>query len=270
LTARTADKHHLYQLSVQAPEEDSRFFARQFQRLAGRPLRLFREDFCGTALLSCHVVKSHRERRALGVDLHGPTLAWGRRHNVSQLTADQRARLELRQGDVRDVRRPRADLIAALNFSYCVFKTRAEMRAYFVNARRALVGDGVLMVDAWGGSETQNEQEEYRSVSAGRGQRFTYVWDQARFDPLTYHTTCKIHFEFERGPRMRNAFVYDWRLWSLPELQELMDEAGFADVHVLWEGTDHATDEGNGVFRRVTRGAADPSWIAYVVGRPGR
>jgi hypothetical protein len=66
---------------------------------------------------------------------------------------------------------------------------------------------------------------------------------------------------------MRNAFIYDWRLWTLPEMQEIMTEAGFHDVHVLWEGSDRKTREGNGVFRRCTRGGDEEAWIAYVVGR---
>ena len=66
---------------------------------------------------------------------------------------------------------------------------------------------------------------------------------------------------------MRNAFVYDWRLWTMPELRELMAEAGFIDVHVLWEGTQAATRSGNGVFRRKEKGDADSAWIVYVVGR---
>ena len=90
---------------------------------------------------------------------------------------------------------------------------------------------------------------------------------------MTQHTkvadvvSCKIHYKFPDGSRMRNAFVYDWRLWTLPELQELMGAAGFRDVHVLWEGTDSKTDEGNGNFRRIIQDHADPAWIAYVVGR---
>ena len=77
----------------------------------------------------------------------------------------------------------------------------------------------------------------------------------------------KIHFEFRDGSRMRNAFVYDWRLWMLPEMQELMQRAGFRDVHVLWEGTERKTGQGNGVFRRVKRGGDEAAWIAYVVGK---
>jgi hypothetical protein len=105
------------------------------------------------------------------------------------------------------------------------------------------------------------EQEEKREVDG-----FTYVWDQRNFDPLTYHADCRIHFEFSDGSRMRNAFIYDWRLWTLPELRELMELAGFTGIHVLWEATERATGEGNGVFRKVTRGDADEAWIAYIVG----
>ena len=265
LTARTADKHVLYQAAVQAPETDSKFFARHFKKISGRDLRVFREDFCGTAILSCHHVKNHRENRAIGVDLHAPTLAWGQKHNVSQLDDDQRSRLQLIQANVLDVRRPKADLICALNFSYCVFKARADLRDYFVNAYKSLAPGGVLVLDSWGGSDTQTEQEEEREVDED-GMQFTYVWDQHKFDPITYHATCRIHFLFEDGTRMRNAFIYDWRLWTLPELRELMAEAGFRDLHVLWECTDSETQEGNGVFRRVKRGDADPAWIAYLVG----
>ncbi len=265
LTAKQADKHTLYQLSVQAPEEDSKFFARLFKRLAGRPLRLFREDFCGTAILSCHHVRNHKKNRALCVDIHAPTLAWAEEHNVAALPATARERVSLVCADVLDVKRPRADLTAALNFSYSCFKDRKSLLKYVKRAYAGLAGDGVFVMDAWGGSDTQLEQVEEREIDE-QGHRFTYCWDQHRFDPVSYETTCKIHFEFGDGSRMENAFVYDWRLWTLPELRELMTEAGFEDVHVLWEGTDTETDEGNGVFRRVRRGEADAAWIAYVVG----
>ncbi|MEM7198730.1 MAG: class I SAM-dependent methyltransferase [Planctomycetota bacterium] len=266
-TAKTADKHVLYQLSVQAPDVDVPFFARYFKRLTGRPLRVFREDFCGTALLCCEFAKHHRDNLAIGVDIHGPTLSWAKRHNVSTLEPNAQARVQLIQDDVRAVTEPAADLTAGLNFSYSIFKTRPELLDYMRAARRALKDDGVFMIDAWGGSDSLAEMEDVRRIRAN-GQRFTYIWDQAKFDPISHNSVCKIHFAFEDGTALRNAFTYDWRLWTLPELRELMTEAGFADVHVLWEGTDRDTNEGNGIYRRVKRGDADPAWIAYVVGRP--
>ncbi len=261
LTARNADKHYLYQESVQSPETDARFLARYYKKLNERPARIFREDFCGTFILSCEFVKLHRQNQAIGVDLHRPTLAWGSAHNLSRLNRDQRQRVLLVRDNVLNVRMPKVDIIAAMNFSYAVFKTRKELGAYIRSAYRSLKKDGMFIMDAWGGSQALVLMKERKRL---RG--FNYVWDQADFDPLTHHILCKIHFEFRDGTVMRNAFVYDWRLWTLPEMRELMNEIGFRNVHVLWEGTDRKTGSGNGAFRRVNRGGDEEAWIAYVIG----
>ena len=88
-----------------------------------------KEDFCGTALLASVWVERRRTNTALGVDLDAPTLAWGRKHNLSRLSDEQRARVTLLRGNVLDVTRPRVDLIVALNCSYFIFRTRDELRA---------------------------------------------------------------------------------------------------------------------------------------------
>lgn len=263
LTARTADRHVLYQKSVQAPETDARFYDRWFRKYAGRPLRLLREDFCGTAVLACHHVKRHPENRAIGVDLHWPTLAWGRIHNVRPLLdAEQQQRLTLLQRDVMAVQKPQADAILALNFSYSVFKRRAQLLAYLRNCHRSLVPGGVLFLDAWGGPDVLQHK-----VDKTRHKGFVYEWEQRAYDPISHDIECAIHFAFPDGSRLRNAFVYEWRLWTLAELRELFVEAGFATVDVLWEGTDLATGGGNGVFRKTVRGGMDEAWIAIVVGQ---
>jgi SAM-dependent methyltransferase len=253
----------LYQRAVQAPEADARFYDRWFQRYAGRPLRVLREDFCGTAVLACHHVKRHRDNRALGVDLHWPTLAWGRIHNVRPLLDDeQRTRLTLLQQNVLDVRRPLADAILALNFSYSVFKQRAQLLAYLKNCHRSLRKGGVLFLDAWGGPDVLQ-----RKTDKTRHRGFVYEWEQRAYDPISHDIVCAIHFAFPDGSRLRDAFVYEWRLWTLAELRELFAEAGFAKIDVLWEGTDHKTGGGNGVFRKTVRGGMDEAWIAIVVGQ---
>ena len=94
---------------------------------------------------------------------------------------------------------------------------------------------------------------------------FTYVWDQAKFDPISSHMTCHIHFHFDDGSKMRKAFSYDWRMWTLPEIRELLEEAGFKKSTVYWEGTDEEEEEGNGEFTAAEEGEADPAWIAYIV-----
>jgi SAM-dependent methyltransferase len=258
--AACADKYALYQRSVQDPEGDVERARRIFRNRFGRDARSLREDFCGTAALSCAWVAAHREHRALGVDIDPEPLAWGRAHNLSALDADAAARVELVRGDVRAVRRAPVDLLFAYNFSYFLWKTRRELLRYFRIARRNLRPEGLLLLDAYGGPEAHQTLREKKAIDG-----FTYEWEQGSFDPVSHATTCFIHFRFRDGSRLERAFRYDWRLWSLPELRELLREAGFSDVWVLWEGTELATNEPNGVFRRVERAPDDPAWIAYVV-----
>jgi hypothetical protein len=96
---------------------------------------LLREDFCGTAASACEFVQRGERRRAWGVDLHRATLEWARRHRLPPL-GDAARRVTLICDDVRHVTRPRVDMVLGLNFSYWVFKTRAEVRGYFRAVRR--------------------------------------------------------------------------------------------------------------------------------------
>ena len=72
------------------------------------------------------------------------------------------------------------------------------------------------------------------------------------------------HFKFKDGSRLDKAFTYDWRFWTVPEITELLKEAGFSNSTVYWEETDEDGDE-TGEFVPATEGPADPSWIAYIV-----
>lgn len=76
---------------------------------------------------------------------------------------------------------------------------------------------------------------------------------------------CYIHFAFPDGSRMDRAFSYRWRLWTLPELREMLAAAGFSDIVVYWEGTDEDANEGNGIFEPAEVGDADPGWVCYIV-----
>lgn len=268
--ANLADPHLLYQKSVQSPEHDIALLAGYFEEYTKQPLRHFREDFCGTAFLSSFFVTQHPDNQALAIDLDWPTLNWGIKHIMSHLTPDQQQRLSFIHDNVLNIRYPLSQLTVAMNFSYMVFRDRPTLLQYFTNAKRSLQPGGLFVLDIWGGSETQVEQEEHREIDNsdddGIGD-FIFVWDQEVFDPSTYFCTTRIHFVFRDGSELRNAFVYNWRLWTIPDVTELLKEAGFTDVHFLWEGLDLELHEGTGTYHRVDKGDSDPSWIAYVVGQ---
>jgi len=258
-TAATSDRNDLYESSVQSPDEESAFIDRVFRSIRGRTPAILREDFCGTHFLSGTWVKRRATNHAIGFDLHRPTMAWGQARRATELTAAQRKRLDIRIGDVRTARSQPVDVIAAFNFSYFLFKKREQLVAYFKHARSQLKRDGVMFLDCYGGHESFSEQTEERDFDG-----FTYQWHTERYDPVSGDVLNHIHFVFPDGTKIRKAFTYDWRLWTIPEIRECLDEAGFRRTHVYWEGTDHASGEGDGIFRRTTVGEACAGWIAYI------
>ena len=256
--AERADKHVLYEESVQCVEAEIDFVEETFYQIRERKARTLREDFCGTANTSCEWIRRHPKNRAIGVDLDSDVLAWGRENNVAKL-GSAASRLSLLTEDVMEVQNGPVDCILAMNFSYWIFKQRQLMRFYFRRVRDALKDDGVLFLDAFGGSEAYIEIEEETKYDG-----FTYVWDQADFNPINSEILCHIHFKFPDGSKMRNAFSYSWRLWTLPELREILAEAGFTRSTVYWQGEDDDGDE-DGEFKPTERGEADLAWIAYIV-----
>jgi SAM-dependent methyltransferase len=257
--ADRADKHELYEESVQNVDEECKFITNTFTALRGRKPISFREDFCGTASAACHWTKQSNKHTAIGVDLDSEVLEWGRKNRLARLTPERQARVQLIQSDVMTVDTEKVDAVGAFNFSYWIFQTRPLMIQYFERIREALKDDGIFFLDAFGGYESMEEMKEKTKYDG-----FSYIWEQAKYSPVTGEMICHIHFKFPDKSKLKKAFTYVWRLWTLPEIKELLLEAGFRNPTVYWEGTD-ADGEGDGVFTPDEHGEADAGWIAYIV-----
>ena len=129
--ADKADIHELYELSVQNVENEVEFLQATFKSLTGRTGYLFREDFCGTASVSCQWVRQGKDFQAIGVDIEPSVLEWGRNNRLSKLDSEDQARVSLIESDVMTVETPKVDLLAAFNFSFFILDTRNSLRAYF-------------------------------------------------------------------------------------------------------------------------------------------
>jgi SAM-dependent methyltransferase len=258
--ADRADRHQLYELSVQCAESEVDFVDDTYKALRGRRAKLLREDFCGTANVCCEWVSRRKNNRAIGVDIDREVLAWGKKHKVGRLTSGQQKRIKLIAEDVLKAKTSSPDIISAMNFSYWLFKKRKDLLKYFKATHSALKKDGVLFLDAYGGYDSFKEIVEKRVIEDGNCK---YIWEQEKYDPISGNLICNIHFSFPDGSRMDNAFSYDWRLWTLPEIQDLLKEAGFSSITVYWQGFDK-DGEPDGDFKPAKQGDADAGWICYI------
>ncbi|MEX1082649.1 MAG: class I SAM-dependent methyltransferase [Halofilum sp. (in: g-proteobacteria)] len=258
--AELVDPHELYQQSVQGVEFELDFVHDTFQAIRGRKPEAIREDFCGTALSACEWVRRDSRNRAVGVDNDPDVLGWGYENNVAPLTQDQKGRIELLPEDVLTVDAGQFDVVQAFNFSYWLFQDRATLKRYFERLRETLVDDGIAFFDAFGGYEAHRCQREKTELDG-----FTYIWEQAAYNPLSGEMVCYIHFRFPDGSRINRAFSYCWRLWGAKELRELLAEAGFARTRMYVQAFDDETDEPIDRFDETEEIPDYASWIAYLV-----
>ena len=248
---------------MQSPEEDVLFLDRIYRDLNNSAPVQLREDFCGTFALCCEWVKLSEAQKATGIDHDPEPLKYGRTHYYTRLNPGQQDRITVNEKSVLGDTLPSADLVCALNFSYFCFKDREILKEYFTKVVGSLNANGLLFLDCFGGSECAEANEEETEYE---DEKFSYFWDQDSFDPVTNHARFYIHFKRYGEKKQERAFSYDWRMWSIPELRELLAEAGFSASWVYWEGSDE-DGEGNGEYTRVSEGEECKSWVAYIVAR---
>jgi hypothetical protein len=251
------DRHDLYERTVQSPEKVVRFL----RELHGGDPRVLGEDFSGTAAVSRTWVRHVDGGRAIAVD-----------HDASVL---ERAAgidgLELVHGDVRDATDPakhRADVIFVGNFSIGEIGERADLVRYLERSRCRLEPRGVFVCDIYGGPSALRVGAVERSHWIEGGDRILYVWEQREVDPFTTRVVNAMHFRVERDgvivASIEDAFVYRWRLWTVPELREAMLEAGFRSTDVREDL--HRTARAREAPVRASLDAAE-GFIACVVAR---
>lgn len=258
--AKPFDKYQAYADSVQSPKEDARFLRRIYRDISKKEPVVMREDFCGAFALCCEWVKLDVNKRAIGLDINPEALAYGNDNYLPLLSDSAKSRLKTFKRNVLLRSTTKVDLICALNFSYFIFQTRSTLLSYFSSSRRTLKTHGLFVIDVFGGPDCEQASIETKRIDGLR-----YFWEQENFDPISNRAHFHIHFKPKQGRKRTRVFSYDWRMWSIPELKDIMIEAGFKDVIVYWEGTTRS-GVGSGRYHQKTRGESCLVWVAYVVG----
>jgi len=262
-------RYQYYEASVQDPEAQIDLFEEVYKDEYGTiPLSL-REDFCGTFALSCEWVKRGAKRTALGIDFDSSPLEFGKENNLARLTKRQQKAIKLKLADVRDIKGPKVDVGIACNFSFYSLKERKAMVEYFRAAHQGLKKKGAFVLEMVGGPGFEEVPfKESRSVYKSDKKKgkpwLKYTWQHKDFDPISRNGVYAINFRTAQGQTYKDAFVYDWRVWTIPEVKEALAEAGFKKSVVYWE---RENAEGEDEYERLDRADSDfDTWIAFVVG----
>jgi SAM-dependent methyltransferase len=288
------DLHKCYQEAVQNPRKEIINLQQIYHDLAdGGPLRVLREDFCGTAILCGEWVRRHVDNRAIAVDLDEKVLEYGRRQFRDGTVADKVDLVHANVLSVDNTTLAKADMLVALNYGVCYFHTFSLLHAYVKKCFEAVRPGGVVVCDGFGGTRSPAEPWQFRR----RCSHFDYLFDQSPIEILTNRTHCTISFKFRGGDggsgRSKGgsgkvkAFSYDFRAWSVCEMAEAMRAAGFEGV-VVWvaESRDGGVSDGDGdggsdgeessapgtnAFVKITSGRdfrpSSEFWSVYVAGR---
>lgn len=255
------DRYDLYELCVQTPEDLAPLLA----AIHGGDPMVLGEDFCGTAALSACWVGAASGRRAVVVDHDAEPLA----------RVTRQESIEIVRGDViRDTSpdRHRVDVLYTGNFSIGEMHTRRELLDYLRHARARLGTGGIFVCDTYGGETSFQTGSVERDHPLPDGRIVRYAWEQREADQLTGEVVDVMHFRVLRNgvveQDLPDAFVYRWRLRSVPELRDAMRDAGFVSTDVYPRVPDARDDDGV-LHVLPIRGPSelDDSFDVLVVGR---
>lgn len=255
MDVRQLDALDLYERTVQDPERAVGLL----RGLHGGAPRVLGEDFAGSAALSRAWVRAVDDGRAIAVDLDRASLERAPHPRVATHVLDARSAELARLGP--------CDVVHAGNFSLGELHARAELLRWARTARARLRPDGIVAADTYGGeSAWRTGALERRRFEAG-GVEIRWMWEQRRADALTGAVVNALSFRVLRGGEVvrefPDAFVYRWRLWSVPELVDAFGEAGFGRVYV------HTRADPPGAEPVAVRGASavEHAGVALVIGR---
>ncbi|KAL0922905.1 hypothetical protein M5K25_006935 [Dendrobium thyrsiflorum] len=212
-----------------------------------------------------HMVKPKVQDLIGVIDLNNPKDSIGTPQSITD--ANPRVRV---CSTMEETSLPSRDVVCAFNYSCCCLHQREDLVRYFKHALSVLSKKGgIFIMDLYGGISSERKLRLQRKFS-----NFTYIWEQGEFDIISRRTRISLHFHLGKKFTFRHAFSYEWRLWSLAEIKDCLEEAGFQSIHFWirempntedenWEDYDANSDV---KYEELSSFGQQDAWNAYVVG----
>ena len=99
-----------------------------------------------------------------------------------------------------------------------------------------------------------------RRPTAGRCRASATSGSRSRSTRSTTRSAARSTSSSTAAAPMQRAFTYDWRFWTLPEIRELMTEAGFRETRVYVEAWDDETKADPPSARRAVMDQQETGW----------
>eukprot|EP00250_Pteridium_aquilinum_P007543 c17232_g1_i1 orf=361-1563(-) len=189
-------------------------------------------------------------------------------NDVAHVDPDSEKARDVNGGDTKNPW-PSVDIVCAFNYSCCCLHKRSDLVLYFKHALDALSGKGgIFAMDLYGGVSSEAPLKLRRHFL-----NFMYIWEQEAFDVINRMTKISLHFQLKNSKMLRHAFTYHWRLWSLPEVRDCLEEVGFDSIHI-WlrdmpsleeKGNNEDTWDNDSKYEETTAFYQQSAWNAYVV-----
>lgn len=278
----------LYELCVQSPAElvsmlESVHGGGKDRAPSPGPLVLG-EDFCGSGATSLAWLKSappaSPRRSAVACDLDPAAIARLRRASKTLPEAAASTKPPGLKCFARDVvtgkppldsKTAAADIVFVGNFSIGYIHTRGTLVKYFKRSRARLKRGGVVIVDTYGGATSHTTGSLKRKFKLSDGRTVHYTWQQRAANPITAMVENALHFRVEhKGEIIQDipdGFVYQWRLWTVPELHDAMTEAGLRRIQVFDQVPEAKDGNNQFVMQPVDGTKMDDSFAVLVSGR---
>lgn len=259
MTEKEFDKYEYYEKSVQNPSNEIEFFNSKFKEIRGSLPLTLREDFCGTGAITTNWAAQSSKHFSWGIDLDPEPVAYGKKNHLTKLDKKSQERVTYVLDNVLTAKTPKVDLCFAFNFSYFIFKERKTLLSYFKSVRESLNDNGVFFLDLFGGPDSQTVMTDVIKHDTHK-----YYWECQQFNPINNNCRFAIHFKVKGEKKKRkNVFVYNWRMWTMAELRDILSEAGFTQTIAYWEGDDE-DGGGNGEFFQTEEAENCDAWVTYI------
>lgn len=197
------------------------------------------------------------------MDIDRSTLVWGKENNFNSFEGTEK-RFKLLCKNVLDIEENIAksdspDVICAYNFALFFFETRKDLIKYLKIVYNNLKRDGIFIFDVLGGESIQQDGKSTKKLSGD----VIYEFSHTGIDPITNFLNIDITFKFKDGSKLKSCFTYKWRIWSITDLREAVEEAGFKRTTVWFPQQDD--DDADVHYEPTSTAEQRDSWNCYVV-----